>query len=220
MKLTIIPEDGAVYVDGSATLGLTITAPLDVRALQWSGASGWVEHSTGEPNQQITDLPAWALAAVDARASHLSDIAAAAAAADAQSAAAAAQSAYAAANPSSSALLLEIDADTDAIYRAVQGERATEYLLAESDAKSYKAAGYTGTVPDSVASWASAKGQTATWAADDILTTATGWRQAQASIRATRLACKEQARTLPDLGPVAAAWRGFVATIRQALGVA
>ena len=71
MKLTIIPEDGAVYVDGSATLGLTITAPLDVRALQWSGASGWVEHSTGEPNQQITELPAWALDAVELRSSHL-----------------------------------------------------------------------------------------------------------------------------------------------------
>lgn len=220
MKLTIIPEDGAVYADGSATLGLAITAPLGVRALQWSGASGWVEHSTGEPNQQITDLPTWALDAVELRSSHLADIAAAAAAADAQSAAAAAQSAYAAANPSSSALLLEIDADTDAIYRAVQGERATEYLLAESDAKAYVAGGYTGTVPDSVASWAAATGNTNTWAADDIVATANAWRGAQSSIRATRLMCKEQARTLPDLGPVAAAWRGFVATIRQALGVA
>lgn len=220
MKLTIIPEDGAVYVDGSATLGLTITAPLDVRALQWSGASGWVEHSTGEPNQQITDLPAWALAAVELRASHLADLADAAAAAEAQAAADAAQDAYDLAHPTRKALLLKIDADTDAIYRAVQGERATEYLLAESDAKAYVAGGYTGTVPDSVASWAAATGNTNTWAADDIVATANAWRGAQSSIRATRLMCKEQARTLPDLGPVAAAWRGFVATIRQALGVA
>ena len=220
MKLTIIPEDGAVYVDGSATLGLTITAPLDVRALQWSGASGWVEHSTGEPNQQITDLPAWALAAVELRASHLADLADAAAAAEAQAAADAAQDAYDLAHPTRKALLLKIDADTDAIYRAVQGDRAMEYVLAESDAKAYKAAGYTGTVPDSVASWASAKGQTATWAADDILTTATGWRQAQSSIRATRLACKEQARVASDMTPITAQWSGFVVAIKTALGVA
>lgn len=116
-------------------------------------------------------------------------------------------------------LLLKIDTDTDAIYRAVQGDRAMEYVLAESDAKAYKAAGYTGTVPDSVASWASAKGQTATWAADDILTTATGWRQAQSSIRATRLACKEQARAANDVAPVAAQWAAFVAAIKTALGV-
>ena len=99
MKLTIIPEDGAVYVDGSATLGLAITAPLGVHALQWSGASGWVEHSTGEPNQQIAELPAWALDAVELRSSHLADLAAASAAADAAAAAAAAQAAYDAAHP-------------------------------------------------------------------------------------------------------------------------
>ena len=106
MKLTIIPEDGAVYVDGSATLGLTITAPLDVRALQWSGASGWVEHSTGEPNQQITDLPAWALAAVELRASHLADLAA-------EAAAAAAQAAYAAAHPTHAVIRAAIKAERD-----------------------------------------------------------------------------------------------------------
>ena len=117
-------------------------------------------------------------------------------------------------------LIRQIDADTDAIYRAVQGDRAMEYVLAESDAKAYKSAGYTGTVPGSVASWASAKGQTATWAADDILTTATGWRQAQSSIRATRLTCKEQARAATDLAPVVAQWAGFLVTVKAALGVA
>ena len=117
------------------------------------------------------------------------------------------------------AFIRQIDADTDAIYRAVQGDRAMEYVLAESDAKAYKSAGYTGTVPDSVASWASAKGETATWATDDILTTARGWRQAQSAIRATRLTCKEQARTATDLAPVVAQWAGFVVAIKTALGV-
>lgn len=117
------------------------------------------------------------------------------------------------------ALIRQIDADTDAIYRAVQGDRAMEYVLAESDAKAYKSAGYTGTVPGSVASWASAKGETATWATDDILTTARGWRQAQSSIRATRLTCKERARVESDLAPIAAAWAGFAVAIKTALGV-
>lgn len=117
------------------------------------------------------------------------------------------------------ALIQQIDADTDAIYRAVQGDRAMEYLQAESEAKQYKKDGYTGAVPDSVASWASAKGESATWATDDILTTARGWRQAQSAIRATRLTCKEQARTATDLAPIAAQWDAFLVAIKAALGV-
>lgn len=113
MKLTIIPEDGAVYIDGSATLGLAITAPLGVHALQWSGASGWVEHSTGEPNQQITDLPTWALDAVELRSSHLADLAAEADAADAAAAAAAAQAAYDAAHPTRASRVAAIKTERD-----------------------------------------------------------------------------------------------------------
>lgn len=117
------------------------------------------------------------------------------------------------------ALIRQIDADTDAIYRAVQGDRAMEYLQAEQEARQFKKDGYTGDVPDSVESWASAKGETATWATDDILTTARGWRQAQSSIRATRLTCKERARVESDLAPIAAAWAGFAVAIKTALGV-
>lgn len=122
-------------------------------------------------------------------------------------------------SPNRAGLLLQIDADTDAIYRAVQGDRAMEYLQAEAEAKQYKKDGYTGAVPDSVASWASAKGESATWATDDILTTARGWRQAQSAIRATRLTCKEQARTATDLAPIAATWSGFLVTVKSALGL-
>lgn len=118
-----------------------------------------------------------------------------------------------------SALIHKIDADTDAIYRAVQGDRAMEYLHAEAEAKAYKKDGYTGAVPDSVASWASAKGESAIWATDDILTTARGWRQAQSSIRTTRLTCKEQARTATDLAPIVATWSGFLVTVKSALGL-
>lgn len=121
--------------------------------------------------------------------------------------------------PNRVGLMLQIDADTDAIYRAVEGDRTTEYLRAEEEAKAFKEANYTGDVPDSVESWASAKGETATWATDDILTTARGWRQAQSSIRATRLTCKERARVESDLAPIAAAWAGFAVAIKTALGV-
>ncbi|MEI7682541.1 MAG: hypothetical protein WCK07_24320 [Betaproteobacteria bacterium] len=117
------------------------------------------------------------------------------------------------------ALIKQIDSDTDAIFTAVQGNRASEYAQAEIDANAYKTAGYTGAVPSSVQSWATAKGQTTTWAADDILATATAWRGAMAAMRANRLLCKEHARTATDLAPVAAQWSGFVATMRAALGV-
>jgi uncharacterized protein YkwD len=117
------------------------------------------------------------------------------------------------------ALLLKIDNDTDAIYRAVLGDRATEYMEADVDAKAYKKDGYTGTVPDSVASWAAATGKSATWATDDILDTARGWRQAKSSIRATRLTCKERAKVEADLKPIDAQWAGFVVAIKTALGV-
>lgn len=113
----------------------------------------------------------------------------------------------------------QIDADVDAIYGAVQGNRATEYLIAESDASGYKAAGYVGDVPPSVACWATAKTQTSQWAADDILSTAAAWRSAQSNIRATRLACKEAARIANDAYIAKAQWSTFLATIKATLGL-
>jgi hypothetical protein len=117
------------------------------------------------------------------------------------------------------ALAKQIDSDTDVIYRAVQGDRGAEYALAETDAIAYTEAGYTGTVPASVASWAAAKGQTGAWAAQSILATATQWRGAQSAIRANRLLCKEQAKVVENLATVEAEWRDFVALIRTALGL-
>lgn len=117
------------------------------------------------------------------------------------------------------AMIKQIDADTDVIYGAVQGNRGPEYIRAEAEATAYKQAGYTGTVPPSVSSWANAKGWTATQATDDILATAAGWRSAQESIRATRLLLKEQARTTNDVQAVAVQWSTFLATIKAALSI-
>lgn len=117
----------------------------------------------------------------------------------------------------------KIDADTDALYAAVIGNRAAEYTVAEAEATAFADGGYTADpAPASVASWATAKGWTAQAAADDIIATASAWRTAQAAIRANRLLRKEQARTAADLAALAttrAQWAGFVAAIREKLGV-
>lgn len=73
MKLTIIVDDNAVYVDGlmkawapnPLDLG-TCGIPSDVHALQWNNGSGWIEFKDPVPNQDITSLPEWANACVEA----------------------------------------------------------------------------------------------------------------------------------------------------------
>jgi len=118
--------------------------------------------------------------------------------------------------------LLHIDADVDQIYAALLGNREPEYVLAEKEALAFQAAGYTGTVPPSVQAWATAKSQTATWAADDILSAAASWRQAQIAIRATRLLCKEGAKNSADVAAlltVKAQWASFLAVIKPQLGL-
>lgn len=120
------------------------------------------------------------------------------------------------------AAVLQIDADTDSIYGSVLGNRAEEYTSAGNDAASFKSAGYTGTVPAGVKSWATAKGWTATQAADDILKTAASWLAAQNGIRAARLLRKEQVKTATNVAGVAealTAWQVFVTYIKKMLGL-
>ena len=72
MRLTIIPSDNTVYVDGvSRQLDLSMCAiPTDVHAMQWNGLAGWVEFIDNEDgtkpqNQRIDEIPAWANACVE-----------------------------------------------------------------------------------------------------------------------------------------------------------
>lgn len=66
MKLTIIVEDQAVYVDGVSRLDLIWSGtPQNVRALQWKNGNGWIEFNDGSPNQPIESLPEWATNAVE-----------------------------------------------------------------------------------------------------------------------------------------------------------
>lgn len=61
MKLTVIPSDGAVYVDGQAYLEISWEGtPVDVHALQWFGSNGWIEYKGDTPNEAISVLPEWA----------------------------------------------------------------------------------------------------------------------------------------------------------------
>jgi hypothetical protein len=64
MKLTIIPNDKAVYKDGLSYLALDLSSvniPADVRALQWDNNSGHIEYKNHiKPNEDIDILPSWA----------------------------------------------------------------------------------------------------------------------------------------------------------------
>ncbi len=60
MKLTIIGDDKAVYVDGVSYSNLALlTIPANVHALQWLGDNGWIEYKDAK-NELIVELPAWA----------------------------------------------------------------------------------------------------------------------------------------------------------------
>lgn len=128
---------------------------------------------------------------------------------------------------SKSAAIARIDADVDAITSQVIGNRGVEYVEAEGQALAYQQAGYTGTVPPMVQAWVAAKAiEGVTWtaqqAADDILATAAAWRGAVSLIRANRLNAKAYVRVAADDAALAAAlanWAGFVAAVRQQLGI-
>lgn len=115
-----------------------------------------------------------------------------------------------------------IDADVDGVFRDVVGNRTTEYQLANEDATAFKQAGYVGTVPASVQCWATVKGWTAQQAADDILSTAANWLSAQQSMRANRLARKQDvttATTNAQVDEVLSTWSTYIAGMRSLLGV-
>lgn len=70
MNLTIINDDGAVYVDGYAIAGMDLSntgIPDNVHALQWKSNLGWIEFKENPDlskaaNEVIEKLPAWAKA--------------------------------------------------------------------------------------------------------------------------------------------------------------
>jgi len=64
-RLTIIPSDGAVYIDVDVYLNLDLSfIDPTVHALQWRDGAGWIEYENSN-NVQITELPDWAIEAMN-----------------------------------------------------------------------------------------------------------------------------------------------------------
>ncbi|WP_313401747.1 hypothetical protein [Stenotrophomonas sp.] len=104
----------------------------------------------------------------------------------------------------SARLCQSIDTAADAARARVAGDplRAVEYDRARIEAHAFADAGYPAdAVPRTVAAWA-INGRTARQAADSILAEAAAYTEALYAIRETRLAAKEQIRTLMDAGEV------------------
>lgn len=117
---------------------------------------------------------------------------------------------------SKAALCASIDASADAAYAMIGGNspgRMAEYQQAKDDAAAFKAAGYAGTVPATVACWAQAKDWAAQQACDDILATATSWSQALVAIRTARLTGKGNVDAAADVASATAAANAAIASI-------
>ena len=99
--------------------------------------------------------------------------------------------------PTVAALCDRVDTAADIARRAVAGDplRAVEYDRARLQAEQFAAADYQGEVPPMVAAWA-INGRTPQQAADSILAEAAAYTNALELLRTTRLAAKEQIRTL------------------------
>lgn len=100
-------------------------------------------------------------------------------------------------------LLSQIDQAADQARAQVAGDalRAVEYDRARLQAEQFAAADYQGEVPAMVAAWA-INGRTPQQAADSILAEAAAYTNALELLRTTRLAAKEQIRTLMAAGEV------------------
>ena len=68
MKLTVIPSDRTVYVDGVPKFNMPVenfNIPANVHALQWFDTRGWIEFIQPDPftpqpaPQDITEIPSW-----------------------------------------------------------------------------------------------------------------------------------------------------------------
>ena len=59
MRLTIVPVDKTIVVDGQGYSGISTDwswVPSNVHAVQWYGSSGEIEYNDGTPNETIEEL--------------------------------------------------------------------------------------------------------------------------------------------------------------------
>lgn len=116
-------------------------------------------------------------------------------------------------------LCRRIDTVADAARLAIAGDplRVVEYERAATEAQAYKDAGYTGTAPPAVKSWADAKNWDGQRAADNILIEAAVWNQALYGIRDMRLKGKEAVRNTADEATAQASADAVISQIRSAV---
>ena len=125
------------------------------------------------------------------------------------------------------AFILSVKSEAGTLTQQILQGLGSEYELAEREAVAYKAAGYPATVPLSVADEVASKAAkgitiTATVACNNILTSATGWRNAQAAMRRNRLTVSSAAGVADDsvaLDLIKASWSTFITSLRTTLGI-
>lgn len=123
------------------------------------------------------------------------------------------------------AALVLVDQSIDAIYAAVIGNRAQEYLMAEEEATMYLSAladGGDAIAPECVQSDADAFNRTPKEAAEAILSQASAWRNASYAMRRERLAMKASIRnagTSQDLAALSTDWNATLADFHAELGM-
>jgi hypothetical protein len=58
MKLTIVPSDGFISIDGRGFSHLDMSSvPENIHAVQWDGAAGWIEYSITEDGAKPANTP-------------------------------------------------------------------------------------------------------------------------------------------------------------------
>lgn len=125
------------------------------------------------------------------------------------------------------AAIAQTYADVDAIIAAAVGNRVEEYRDAESAARAYVAAGYSGDVDRSVSTYAqynpTGQVQTNQWAADQIIARADVFRSAQLDMRDQRFISQAGMRTATTQTELQAAidtWGKFITDTRANLELA
>lgn len=60
MKLTIIPSDSFIAIDGYSIANLNFNdVPENIHALQWDDSNGHIEYKNDDANTFILELPSW-----------------------------------------------------------------------------------------------------------------------------------------------------------------
>jgi hypothetical protein len=125
------------------------------------------------------------------------------------------------------AFIRQVKTEAGAITQQVLSGLGSEYELAEKEATTYKAAGYSTEIPNSVQDEIASKAAkgitiTAIVACDAILAAAIGWRNSQSELRRNRLitvSAAEIVDNLVDLDVIRVRWKNTTTVLKNSLGL-